>query len=254
MQFSNEDLENLQKTRLAVFDKYQRLVGSYAVHKYKTVDGHRYAMQGLLRRLGILARCIHNVFEILPPDRVDLPTHDELSDATINIQTFVVNLFGSADNLARIWVLEKALTRADGSPVPKEWIGLRKSNELVRRSFSPQFQEYLNELYRWFDFLENFRHALAHRIPLYIPPFAVTEGKKEAYQELETRMTAALQRLDVAEHERLSAEQKSLTAFLPVMTHSFEEEAKFVVFHGQVLSDFATIEELAQKMLEELNR
>jgi hypothetical protein len=162
MHFSNEDLERLQETRLAVFDKYQRLMVLYATHKYKTQDGHQYAMQGFLRRLGILARCIHNVFEILPPDRIEMPTRDELSDATINIQTFVINLFGSADNLARIWVLEKAVTRSDGSAVPKKWIGLRKNNDLVRGSFSSQLQKYLSELDRWFDFLEDFRHALVH--------------------------------------------------------------------------------------------
>jgi hypothetical protein len=251
MQFSNEDLQKLQESQFAVFDKYQKLIEAYAIHKYSTQQGHQYAMQGFLRRLGLLARCINNVFEILPPDRIVLPTPDELSDAEINIHAFVVNLFGSADNLARIWALEKSLTRPDGSPVPKEWIGLRKNNELVRRSFSAEFQEYLNKLDPWFDLLENFRHALAHRIPIYIPPYTVTDNKKKAYHELENRMTAAF---DVAEYERLSAEQKALAVFVPFMTHAFEEEAEFVVFHAQLLADFNTIEDLAQRILGELNR
>ncbi len=149
---------------------------------------------------------------------------------------------------------EKNLKQNDGSPIPNSWVGLRRHNELVRGSFSPEFQEYLRGLNGWFDNLENFRHALAHRIPLYIPPYVVPEDKLAAYQELGERMTEAFNRQDFAEHERLSTEQETLAAFKPFMTHSFEEEAKYVVFHAQLLADFNTIDELGQKLLEELDR
>ncbi len=39
---------------------------------------------------------------------------------------------------------------------------------------------------------------------------------------------------------------------MPLMAHSFHEKARPVYFHGQLLADYATIEELGQKMLEEL--
>ena len=52
----------------------------------------------------------------------------------------------------------------------------------------------------------------------------------------------------------MSAEQEKLAVFNPIMTHSFEEEAKIVVFHAQLIADFNTIEELGRKMLEELDR
>ena len=254
MIFSQEDLEKLQRDYLAVCEKYQGLMVSYIARNYKNPLAQEYAKQGFSRRLKTLARCIDNIFEILPPDRIELPTSEELTDAAINIQAFVINVFGSTDNLAWIWVREKSITNGDGSPISNILVGLRENNKLVRGSFSPEFQEYLRGLNGWFDNLENFRHALAHRIPLYIPPYVVPEDKFAAYQELGERMTEAFNRQDFAEHERLSTEQEALATFIPYMTHSFEEEAKFVVFHAQLLADFHTIEELGQKMLAELDR
>ncbi len=254
MIFSQEDLEKLNKEYLAVSGKHRRLMDSYLARNYSNSQAQEYAKQGFSRRLKTLVRCIDKIFEILPPDRIELPTSEELSDAAINLQAFVTNVFGSTDNLAWIWVQEKSLAKNDGSPIPNSWVGLRAKNELVRDSFSPEFQEYLRGLNGWFDHLENFRHALAHRIPLYIPPYVVPTEKVAAYQELECRMAEALDQRDFAEHERLSAEQEAMAAFQPFMTHSFEEEAKYVVFHAQLLADFNTIDELGQKMLEELDR
>lgn len=190
----------------------------------------------------------------MPPDRIELPTSEELSDSAINIQAFVINVFGSIDNLAWVWVLEKEITKCDGSPLPNSWVGLGEKNKLVRSSFSDRFQNYLKGLNGWFDNLENFRHALAHRIPLYVPPHVVPKDNVAAYQELEDRMSIALNRQDLVEHERMSVEQNALVAFIPYMTHSFVEEANFVAFHAQLFADFNTIEELGQNLLDELDR
>ena len=38
------------------------------------------------------------------------------------------------------------------------------------------------------------------------------------------------------------------------MTHSISERSKIVVLHAQLLADFNTVDELAWKMLEELDR
>jgi hypothetical protein len=254
MIFSQDDLEKLQMEYLAVDGKCQKLLLSYVARNFNNARAQEYARQGFSRRLKTLVRCIHKTFEVLPLDRIEIPTKEELSDAAINIQAFIINVFGCTDNLAWVWLWEKNLTQNDGSPIPNGWVGLREKNELVRGSFSPGFQAYLEGLNGWFENLENFRHALAHRIPLYIPPYVVPEDKLPAYQELGERMTEALNRQDIAEHERLSTEQEALAAFKPFMTHSFEEEAKYVVFHAQLLADFNTIDELGKKLLEELDR
>jgi len=234
--FSDANLEVLQTGRSAVAGKCRQLVLGYTMRNYKDSQAREYATKGFSRRIQTLARCIANVFELLPPDLVERPTYDALSDAEINIQAFIFNMFAVIDNLAWILVKEQAL------PISKYNVGLGAKNKDVRRHRSHEFQDYLTGLDDWFDYLENFRHALAHRIPLFIPPYGVPNGKEAVYQQLHTRITEALKRLDFVEAERLSVEQAALTTFAPYTTHSIEEKAKVIQFHPQLLSDFNTID------------
>lgn len=251
MNLSDKTLEDLQNTRLEVVGKYRRLLTSYMMRNYRDPRAREYATHGFLRRVKILVRCINNVFEILPPDLGNLPTDYDLSDAMIYIQAFVFNVFGSIDNLARVWVHENGLTR-DGSPIPDGWIGLREKNKFVRSSFSPEFQDYLKRLNGWFDNLENFRHALAHRIPLYIPPYTVPTDQEAAYRRLVLcKMEPVMQR-DADQYKQAAAEQQAIAAFVPCMLHSLEKPTP-IYFHPQMLCDFRTIEDLAQQMLRELD-
>ena len=251
--FSNEHLALLEEEYRAIPGKCQKLSGDFLRHNYNNARAREYAIHGFSRRLNTLARCIENTFGILPPDIPGLPTREQLSDAAINVQAFVFNVFGSLDNLAWVWVSEKGLTKNDGSPIPNTWVGLKSGNTLVRSSFSPEFQKYLLELDAWFNYLEDFRHALAHRIPLYIPPYVVSKANEAAYREHQDRMDAAAARRDFAEYDRLSNEQDALGVFRPWVTHSVGEQlAGPVMLHAQLLADFATVEAVAQKFLVEL--
>jgi hypothetical protein len=254
MYFSSEDLKVIKREYLSVPSKFQNLSTAYVTRKYNDPRAHEYAVHGFLRRFKILARCINRIFDILPSTQAELPSADELSDVCINIQAFILIVFGSTDNLAWVWKIEKNLTKSNGSPIPNTRVGLRKKNTDVRISFSEEFHDYLKRLDVWFDHLENFRDALAHKIPIYIPPYMLPRDKEVSYRELENLAIEALGRLDFEEFKRLSSEQKSLVSFIPHMTHSFLEEAALVMFHPQILADFNTIEELGRKMLEELDR
>ena len=67
-------------------------------------------------------------------------------------------------------------------------------------------------------------------------------------------MTEAAAKHDHAEYDRLAGEQMKLGRFRPWVQHSFEEKAKPIVFHAQMLADFNTVDELARKMLTELTK
>lgn len=253
MYFSEEDVQKMKTECSGIRHKYEALLLSYYSRKYRTKKGGEYATHGFGRRIKTIAQCVENVFAILPPDRVEIPSMREVTDATINIQAFVFNVFGGIDNLARIWVAERGLTKEDGGCLPNAWVGLSPGNSFVRASFSPEFQACLCGFDAWFEQLENFRHALAHRIPLYIPPHVVPVKSAEKYRELSDRATKALLREEFTNHARLEAEKISLARFQPTMTHSFDEDAPIIVFHAQLIADFNTIEELGKKMLDELN-
>jgi hypothetical protein len=101
--------------------------------------------------------------------------------------------------------------------------------------------------------MEDFCHALAHRIPLYVPPYTVAPANIERHDGLEREKTSAMSRGDFSGYERLDAEQVSLGKFTPAMTHSHSEACGTVAFHAQVLADWNTVAEIADKLLAQLN-
>ncbi len=214
---------------------------------YESDRAREFAFNGFARRLKIMARCATRVFEILPPDLQGLPARSHLDDAEIQIQAFVFNTSGSLDNLAWIWVSERRLD------IPRSRVGLAPNNKDVRQSLSPEFRDFLGRFDQWFDFIEDYRHSLAHRIPLYIPPYVVRTCDEEGYSSLGARMLAALTRGDFDEYDRLEGEQERLAVFQPHIMHSFGEQARPVWFHAKLIADFLTVDEIAWKMLAELS-
>jgi len=54
---------------------------------------------------------------------------------------------------------------------------------------------------------------------------------------LEAQMREALKKGDPQKWNQLNEEQTNLGHFLPVISHSFTENSKSMVFHSQVLAD-----------------
>jgi hypothetical protein len=248
--FSQAELAKLQSGKDEAEGKSLAVLEAYLRHAFRSERGREHAHHGFLRRLKTLSRCLDNVYRILPPDRLEPPTSEERYDASISIQAFVLNCFGCFDNLAWIWVNETNLKKEDGESLPNTWVGLGEKNTAIRKSLPKGLQEYLAKLdAEWFKNLESFRHALAHRIPLYIPPSLLIGDKAKEYTDLENRMQEAMRAGDFAEYDRLQAEQDKLETFAPLMTHSYEEGARTIVFHAQLLADFNTVIEVGEKLL-----
>jgi hypothetical protein len=105
----------------------------------------------------------------------------------------------------------------------------------------------------WLRHLEGFRHALAHRIPLYVIPYTLHPDKLEAHNDLEERKQKAYIRRDFLTYDELDAEQEELGKFSPYITHSISEGAPFVPFHVQILADWNTIVEMTDEFRKEIN-
>jgi hypothetical protein len=250
--FSQKQIVELDESRRELPGQYLKLLLHFQARTYKSPRAKEYAFHGFGRRLGILLRAIDRVFTILPPEREDIPERDEVEDATIAIQAFVMNIVGCLDNLAWILVKERGVKANNGAELSPKAVGLWKIHKEVRASMSPKFREYLDSREPWFEATKNFRDALAHRIPLYIPPYVVRRENLDESTRLDQQANAALLRGDSKENDRLREYQQSLGQFRPWMTHSPTEQAPTIIFHGQLLSDYATIDELGWKILEEL--
>jgi hypothetical protein len=51
--------------------------------KLKSGKAREYLSHGIGRRLGVISRCLDNVFRIFPPERTKLLTREELADYTL---------------------------------------------------------------------------------------------------------------------------------------------------------------------------
>jgi hypothetical protein len=158
----------------------------------------------------------------------------------------VLNVIGCLDNLAWIWVHEKGVTGNDGAELSPKLVGLWKRQ--AQESTSEQFRGYLTSRKSWFESITSFRDPLAHRIPLYIPPYAVPKSRGEEHSRLEQEATAALVRGDHATYDRARDDQKRLADNSLVF-----RTIKLRFFHHQLLCDWLTIEELGLKLFEELD-
>jgi hypothetical protein len=253
MFFAEDTLNNLADEYAAISGRREALLDAYRGRVYRVARSKEFAEHGLARRVTSMTHCIENVFRIVPPERADPPAMHELTDAVVYIQAFVLNAFGCLDNLAWIWVCEKELAQDSGEPLLNTAVGLGKKCKIVRRSLPADVRAHLKFLDEWMADLENFRHALAHRIPLYIPPRVIAKKDAELYELLERKKAKAFARFDSKKFKEFKAAQEKLCRFEPVMMHSIADDSKRIAFHPRLLSDFNTICELAFKIHGALN-
>ena len=254
MSYSKKDLQWLEDQSRELQRQCNDLCSRYLKKEFRNDTAREFVRHGLCRRMLLMTRCVKKVFELLPPDCHDVPDSDAVHDVTVHLQAFVFNTYGCLDNLAHIWVLEKDVREESGRAIRQEWVGLGSKNTTVWGSLPGAFTEYLLEIGDWYENIENFRHALAHRIPLYIPPGYLTDDKAERYKDLQVRINDAAVQRDFELADRLEHEQAALLSFHPIATHSFDENSKMLFFHVQMLSDFHTVREIASRLLPYFDR
>ena len=249
MIYSDEGMRELSDQFVGIQGKCNKLITEYSEKEFRNEKAKNYVQYGLCRRLSLITQCIERVFEALPPDTNEFPDENLIYGVTVHLQAFVINAYGCLDNLAHIWVLEENVTKENGNPLPLNYIGLGPKNKTVLESLPKKFAKYLVEKRSWYNKLESFRHALAHRIPLYIPPGYLTDEKEERYIEIQMRIDEARREKDREQANRLENEQADLLEFLPIAAHSSGDSTSILYFHPQMLNDFHMILELASRML-----
>ena len=213
-------------------------------------DGAKeFLTHGFGRRLKTLKKCIENVYALCPPDTSNLLPRDILVDLSINLQAFILNVFGCFDNLSWVLVKEKDIN------IDRNKVGfLRdKIDKEIRLNLSDDLRKYFlsDSHIRWKNYLKDFRDALAHRIPLYVPPKGLNPQSRDEYDQFEKNKSEALKKGDFEKYETLDMEQEKIGAPLFVMQHSFlERNSMPMVFHVQIIIDFKTVCEFANNFME----
>jgi len=225
------------------------LIDVLLARNYHQPRAEEIAKHGLARRLQMIRHCIRRTFEILPPETTE-PDRDDLMDATAFLHTFIFNLYGAIDNAARLWCIEADLRLASGKPLRKFDIGLTQNHAIVRSSLSASFQLFLSNINDWFCYLESYRHALAHRIPLYIPPKCLNADEVRKFERFNKLLDNSTDTPDL--YKQHHAEQAKIGKFSPQIMHSYSDGARPIFLHAQMICDYSTVIEIGEWMTKEL--
>jgi hypothetical protein len=249
--YSEEQIEKLEREYIEVCKGLQDLVQHTVVagqeSRHSGVKEH--LLHGAARRINVIKRSIENIFTEFPPSTSRPIERDKLYDVQINLHAYVMNLFGIFDNWAWAFVFRHDLLEQVGG---KHGVGLFHKN--TAKHCPEPLRNYLssNTIADWHEkYLKSFRDALAHRIPLYIPPAEFTPEEGEHYNQLESRKLDLIRGMRWQELDELYDEQAQIGRPSFVFLHSYEEEApKPILFHPQLLCDGLAIVEFGSLYLE----
>ena len=249
MRFSKKQIDQLNKEYGELENSYIKIQSEAfeLLERLKIEKAKEYLLYGFIRRLSTLKRCIDNIYRLYPPSRKQFLQDDVLKDCTINLQAFVLNVYGCLDNLALVFKYEKEVNI---HPKSASFF-----NKKLQQFLSKELTHYLvNELEQWTLYQHGFRHALAHRVPLYIPSRELNGKDLEKHRNFEVEKMKAIQGFNMERYEKYERKQGSLGENLPVMVHSFLESSEPVLFHSQILADFNTVKDFFVRVLKEFSR
>lgn len=252
MPYTPDEIAGLLAESQKWTDRCRDLTATTISRPYSSQRAREFGVHGLSRRLNMLEHCIDRVFESIPPDEAS-PSRVSLMDSTAFIHTFVINVYGAIDNLAHIWCAEWDIRDKRKRPLAPSRIGLKPDNEIVWMSLPADLQAYLAEHQQWFAYLENYRHALAHRIPLYIPPRQLGTADQHSFAAIEAQRGEAAAQGDWIRFDELGGMQDQLGSFEPNIMHSYGEAAQPVRFHAQLICDIATVVEIGENLFRQLD-
>ena len=251
MNYTPKTLENLSEARPKIARRLESLMLTTLKEEQMTAveEAAEYLRFGVGRRLSAMKHCLNTVFDLFPPQEVKPLRAEQLNIVQISLQAFVINLSGIFDNFAWAFVLRhglqlKELANKKGGPDRKK-IGM----------FNPATKAFLPaELVAWTndakiktwqaDYLKSYRDALAHRIPLYIPPSRLTEAEAKRYGEMQTREIELIEGHRFDELEGLRAERDALGMSYPIYLET--PKGRKIMLHPQMLCDGLTVLEFGE--------
>lgn len=251
MNYTQKAIESLNEERPQVARRLERLMISALREEQKMTveEAAEYLRFGVGRRLSVMKHCLNTVFDLFPPQEVKPLRAEQLNVVQISLQAFVINLSGIFDNFAWAFVLRHGLQLREladkrGDP-DRMKIGMFTPAtqaflpaELVAWATSPQIKAWQA------DYLKAYRDALAHRIPLYIPPSRLTDAEAKRFSEIQTLELELIEAHNFDELERVRAERDALGKSYPIYLET--PKGRRVMLHPQMLCDGLTVLEFGE--------
>jgi len=247
--YSREQIQELETNQAAIHQELDRLLYSLLTKLEPSLTNARakeYLLHGVCRRLNILKRCAENIFAIFPVDRTSLMKQDERIDMEINLHSFMININGVLDNLAWVYVLEKSVE----DTIKRRRTSVGMFIDQTQRLLPASIRAYLQSdvMTEWYsDYAKNYRDALAHRIPPYVPPSVFNKEDEKKFRDLEHKIQEAIARHDIDGIEKLMAQQDKIGSISPLFAHSFSDHdtSAPIYLHPQIIVDVRTVVAIA---------
>lgn len=206
-----------------------------------------YLQRGVGRRLNVIQLSLDKIYELFPPSRAKPLSKDALNEVQVYLHAFVINLSGIFDCWAWAFVLRHGLLAQVGGPKHVGMFLTRTQRFLPPALFSYVTTEPIKSWHQ--DYLKSYRDALAHRIPLYIPPSIYSPADAQRRQELDAQIGEHFKAGDVSAAGHLMDEQGQLGEACPVFLQelSSDPSSKPVWLHPQLNSDAATVVEFGNR-------
>lgn len=246
MYYTKEQIQKLYDNYEDFLIKYDENFHSFLTFNLKVTRAREFLQHGFLRRLKTIKNCIQDIFIIYPPERDELLTDDERHTLEVSAQAIVIHTFGCLDDLAWIYKEEKNII----------------INKLCVSLFNDKFQKlivneplinFLNKekIKSWFEnTCKTNRDAIAHRIPIYIPPAQILTENIKRYNEIEKMLGTET---DLKKCQKLYEEQDNLSIICPIYRHSIGENAPLLYLHQQLVDDARTVFLIAEMFFNALN-
>jgi len=264
MLFSEEESEKLKYRHYELTFECLNICTDFIRHQYKCEKSLEYVTQGISRRVKIIEACIDNIYEIAPLNQKEKLSKNNVTNLNINLHAFFINIYGVLDNLSCIYLFEKDVKDIDNIN-----IGLRKKQ--TTKHFSENIKTALENKKDWLEYIENFRHALAHRIAPYVPPYRISEEDKQKYDTLlkqrdeilaepyqikNKKNSLSQQKIDKDNRiDKINDKINEIIGFCYFVTHSFTENPKYkyICFQSQVLDDWYNLIYIIKVFMSELD-
>lgn len=227
-------------------------------YKFKQQRAYDYYVHGLCRRAMIIRRNLNYFITVIPPTRKNTLNYDDISETTMHINSFYINLYGCLDNIAWMILYELNMFNCQN----KEEAYFKFKVDLFKNEFLNEigqideiFANFFHTKKSWYINLKTYRHPSAHRFPLYIVPqvFSKPEDVQHFYELREKSLMEACNR-NFEESKKLIKKQQSIGVFPHLMAHDLSQQP--TVLYPTIFDDCFTLDEIvgeAFKLLERLS-
>ena len=115
-QYAAEQIEEYERNKHLWMERADGLLTTTLTYGFKAERAGEFARTGFGRRLGYLEHAMRRMDEVYPPNCSNA-SREQVRDAELILQAFVMNVFGAIDNLAWVWALERSVAGPKGQPL-----------------------------------------------------------------------------------------------------------------------------------------